>query len=65
MNNKLLKQNAIMLLYITELIDVLDNYIKLLEKEYTYRNKALDIRNYKNIKGYLDQCLEKVSNMKW
>lgn len=59
-NNKLLKQNYIMLLYITSLIDELNKNIKLLEKEYSYRNKYLDIRIYREIKQCLERCLEEV-----
>lgn len=60
MNNKLLKQNSIMILYITKLIEELNKTIKLLRKEYLYRDKCLDIKNYKEIKQYLEQCLEEV-----
>lgn len=60
MNNKLLKQNSIMILYITSLIDELNKNIKLLEKEYSYRDKYLDIRIYREIKQCLEQCLEEV-----
>lgn len=60
MNNKLLKQNSIMILYITKLIEELNKTIKLLRKEYLYRDKCLDIKIYKEIKQYLEQCLEEV-----
>ena len=60
MNNKLLKQNSIMILYITNLIDQLDKNIKLLEKECSYKNKYLDIRIYREIRQYLEHCLEEV-----
>lgn len=58
MNNKLLKQNAIMVLYITELISSLDENIKCKEK-LSYKNKYSDIKVNKEIKKYFEECLEK------
>lgn len=62
MNNKILKQNAIMTLYITNVIDELDKNIKHIEQECSYRNKYIDIRVNKELKRYLEKCLEEVLN---
>ena len=60
MNNKILKQNAIMILYITKFIDALNKDIKLLENKYSYRNKYIDIKLNKDLKQYFEKCLEEV-----
>ena len=52
MNNKILKQNAIMILYITNVIDELDKKIKHIEQECSYRSKYIDIRVNKELKKY-------------
>lgn len=53
MNNKILKQNAIMILYITNVIDELDKSIKHIEQ----------VRVNKNLKRYFEKCLEDVLNV--
>lgn len=58
MNNKILKQNAIMILYITNVIDELDKKIKHIEQECSYRSKYIDIRVNKELKKYFEKCLE-------
>lgn len=63
MNNKLLKHNAIMVLYITELISSLDKNIKYIERECSYRSKYIDIRVNKELKRYFEKCLEEVLNV--
>lgn len=63
MNNKILKQNAIMILYITNVIDELDKNIKHIEQECSYRSKYIDIRVNKELKRYLEKCLEEVLNV--
>lgn len=60
MNNKILKQNAIMILYITKFIEALDKNIKLLENKYSYSNKDIDIKLDKEFKQYFEKCLEEV-----
>lgn len=60
MNNKILKQNAIMILYITKFIDILNKNIKLLENKYSYKNKDIDIKLEKELKQYFEKCLEEV-----
>lgn len=61
MDNKLLKQNAIMTLYITSFIEQLENDIQELKKDkfktdYNY----IDIKRYTQIKEYFEKCLEEV-----
>jgi hypothetical protein len=63
MNNKILKQNAIMILYITNVIDELDKNIKHIEQECSYRSKYIDIKVNKELKRYLEKCLEEVLNV--
>ncbi len=63
MNNKILKQNAIMILYITNVIDELDKNIKHIEQECSYRSKYIDIRVNKELKRYFEKCLEDVLNV--
>lgn len=63
MNNKILKQNAIMILYITNVIDELDKNIKHIEQECSYRSKYIDIRVNKELKRYFEKCLEEVLNV--
>ena len=63
MNNKILKQNAIMILYITNVIDKLDKNIKHIEQECSYRSKYIDIRVNKELKRYFEKCLEEVLNV--
>ncbi len=63
MNNKILKQNAIMILYITNVIDELDKNIKHIEQECSYRSKYIDIRVNKELKKYFEKCLEEVLNV--
>lgn len=63
MNNKILKQNAIMILYITSVIDELDKNIKHIEQECSYRSKYIDIRVNKELKRYFEKCLEDVLNV--
>ena len=63
MNNKILKQNAIMTLYITNVIDELDKNIKHIEQECSYRSKYIDIRVNKELKRYFEKCLEEVLNV--
>lgn len=63
MNNKILKQNAIMILYITNVIDELDKNIKHIEQECSYRSKYIDIRFNKELKRYFEKCLEDVLNV--
>lgn len=63
MNNKILKQNAIMILYITNVIDELDKSIKHIEQECSYRSKYIDIRVNKDLKRYFEKCLEDVLNV--
>lgn len=63
MNNKILKQNAIMILYITNVIDELDKNIKHIEQECSYRSKYIDIRVNKDLKRYFEKCLEEVLNV--
>lgn len=63
MNNKILKQNAIMILYITNVIDELDKNIKHIEQECSYRSKYIDIRVNKEYKRYFEKCLEEVLNV--
>ena len=58
MNNKILKQNAIMILYITNVIDELDKKIKHIEQECSYRSKYIDIRVNKELKKYFDEKFE-------
>lgn len=60
MNNKILKQNAIMILYIINVIDELDKKIKYIEQECSYRSKYIDIRVNKDLKRYFEKCLEEV-----
>lgn len=61
MNNKLIKQNAIMILYITNFIDSLDKEIKQLRREYKCKDKYLDIKTYCQLKEYFEQCLKEVN----
>lgn len=63
MNNKILQQNAIMILYITNVIDELDKNIKHIEQECSYRSKYIDIRVNKELKRYFEKCLEDVLNV--
>lgn len=63
MNNKILKQNAIMILYITNVIDELDKNIKYIEQECSYRSKYIDIKVNKEYKRYFEKCLEEVLNV--
>ena len=63
MNNKILKQNAIMILYITNFIDELDKNIKYIERKCSYRSKYIDIRVNKELKSYFEKCLEDVLNV--
>lgn len=63
MNNKILKQNAIMILYITNVIDELDKNIKHIEQECSYRSKYIDIRVNEELKRYFEKCLEDVLNV--
>lgn len=63
MNNKILKQNAIMILYITNVIDELDKNIKHIERECSYRSKYIDIRVNKELKKYFEKCLEEDLNV--
>lgn len=63
MNNKILKQNAIMILYITNVIDELDKNIKHIEQECSYRSKYIDIRVNEELKRYFEKCLEEVLNV--
>lgn len=63
MNNKILKQNAIMILYITNVIDELDKNIKHIEQECSYRSKYIDIRVNKELKRYFEKCLEEILNV--
>ena len=61
MNNKLLKENAIMILYITNFIDSLEKDIERLKTNYSYETKHLDIKAYNQIKEYFEKCLKEVS----
>ncbi len=56
--NKILKQNAILVFSIVNLIETLDRDIKALQTKYTYKDKNLDIRIYKDLKKYLEEVLE-------
>lgn len=60
MNNKILKQNAKLILYIINFIDELDKNIKYIEQECSYRSKYIDIRINKELKRYFEKCLEEV-----
>ncbi len=60
MNNNLLKQNAIMILYITNFVDNLGKDIEYLKNESSYKGKYIDIKVYVEIKEYFEKCLEEV-----
>lgn len=59
MNNRLLKQNAIMILYIINFIDSLEEDIEKLERVKTFNTNS-DIKLYTSIKEYFEKCLEEV-----
>ncbi|MBS7021107.1 MAG: hypothetical protein KH135_04495 [Firmicutes bacterium] len=61
MNNKLLKENATMILYITNFIDSLEKDIECLKTNYSYETKYLDIKAYNQIKEYFEKCLKEIS----
>lgn len=63
MNNKILQQNAKLILYIINFIDELDKNIKYIERECSYRHKYIDIRVNKELKRYFEKCLEEVLNV--
>lgn len=63
MNNKILQQNAKLILYIINFIDELDKNIKYIERECSYRCKYIDIRVNKELKRYFEKCLEEVLNV--
>lgn len=63
MNNKILQQNAKLILYIINFIDELDKNIKYIERECSYRSKYIDIRVNKKFKRYFEKCLEEVLNV--
>lgn len=63
MNNKILQQNAKLILYIINFIDELDKNIKYIERECSYRYKYIDIRVNKELKRYFEKCLEEVLNV--
>lgn len=63
MNNKILQQNAKLILYIINFIDELDKNIKYMERECSYRSKYIDIRVNKEFKRYFEKCLEEVLNV--
>ncbi|MEI3530112.1 MAG: hypothetical protein V8Q75_03430 [Bacilli bacterium] len=61
MNNKLLKQNAIMILYIINFIEQLEHDICKLKKDgFKTDHNYIDIKIYKQIKEYFEKCLEEV-----
>lgn len=59
MNNNLLKENAIMIWYITNFIEQLEEDIEKLEKVETFNTNS-DIKLYISIKKYFEKCLEEV-----
>lgn len=63
MNNKILQQNAKLILYIINFIDELNKNIKYIERECSYRSKYIDIRVNKEFKRYFEKCLEEVLNV--
>lgn len=63
MNNKILQQNAKLILYIINFIDELDKNIKHIEQECSYRSKYIDIRVNEELKRYFEKCLEDVLNV--
>lgn len=63
MNNKILQQNAKLILYIINFIDELNKNIKYIERECPYRSKYIDIRINKEFKRYFEKCLEEVLNV--
>lgn len=63
MNNKILQQNAKLILYIINFIDELNKNIKYIERECSYRSKYIDIRINKEFKRYFEKCLEEVLNV--
>ena len=63
MNNKILQQNAKLILYIINFIDEFDKNIKYIERECSYRYKYIDIRVNKELKRYFEKCLEEVLNV--
>ena len=63
MNNRILQQNAKLILYIINFIDELDKNIKCIERECSYRSKYIDIRVNKELKRYFEKCLEEVLNV--
>lgn len=62
-NNKILQQNAKLILYIINFIDELNKNIKYIERECSYRSKYIDIRVNKEFKRYFEKCLEEVLNV--
>lgn len=63
MNNKILQQNAKLILYIINFIDELNKNIKYVERECPYRSKYIDIRVNEELKRYFEKCLEDVLNV--
>lgn len=63
MNNKILQQNAKLILYIINFIDGLDKNIKYIERECSYSSKYIDIRVNEELKRYFEKCLEDVLNV--
>lgn len=61
MNNNLLKQNAIMILYITNFIGKIDNDIQKLKKDkFKTDHNYIDIKIYIEIKEYFENCLKEL-----
>ncbi len=56
--DRILMQNANLTLGIISLIETLDRSIKDLQTKYTYKDKDIDIRTYKNLKQYLEEVLQ-------
>lgn len=57
-NIKLMKQNAYLILFITNFINTLEENKKTLEKDYHYPTKYLDIKIFTQYIDYFKQCLE-------
>lgn len=61
MNNKLAKQNAIMIWYITNFIEKIDNDIQELKKDkFKTDHNYIDIKIYTEIKEYFENCLKEL-----
>lgn len=63
MNNKLLKENATMILYITNFIEQINNQREeaMNDKDICCSNKIILIKFYNSLISHFEQCLEEVN----